>query len=109
MNNRIEFIGHIYKDSIASMDNIVKFFDHTIAAYEVIGDTDVSSMCGYPDNIGSLLKIKIVSPDITKLQYLENVINTGLHNHTSVYGKSFNISIATEGNCAILSVRENTL
>lgn len=107
--NRIEFIGQTHQGSIVSIDDIVRFFDHTIAAYEIVSDIDNASVHGCTDNVNSSLKIQIDSSDTAKLQGLVSYINETIHNKKSIYGKSFNINATLEGNSVELFVRENVI
>lgn len=90
--NRIEFIGHTHQGIHVSIDDIVKYFDHTMAAYELVGNIDNSNVYGKPDNIHSSLEIHVESPDLDKLQEVVDHINGTLHNRKDVYGKTFKVS-----------------
>ena len=38
--NRLEFIGQTHQGTLVSVDDIVRFFDHMMAAYEIIGNVE---------------------------------------------------------------------
>lgn len=104
--NRVNFIGQTYQGTMVSVDDIVRYFDNTMAAYEVVGDIDDISVHGSTDDFHSSLKLKIESPNLAKLQEVVQYINDTLHNRQRVYGKSFIVDCSVDGSSVDMFVRE---
>lgn len=105
--NRVQFIGQTHQGTLVSIDDIINFFDHSMAAYELIGDVENASIHGTPDIAHSSLRIKVESPNLSKLQDVVAYINNTLHNKKDIYGKSFEVEACINGSCVDLFVREN--
>jgi len=105
--NRIQFIGQTYSGALVSIDDIINFFDHTMAAYEVVQGVENASIHGTPDTIHSSLKIIVESPNQSELQDVVTYINDTIHNRKNLYGKSFSIQAHIDGTSVELFVQEN--
>lgn len=104
--NRLEFIGQTRQGTLVSIDDIVRFFDHIMAAYEIVGDVEGATIRGTTDNLHSSLNIKVESPDIPKLLSVVTYINNTIHNRKEIYGKSFKVEAAINDASVVLFVRE---
>lgn len=104
--DRMTFIGQANQGKPLSVDDIIRFFDHTMAAYEVVQGVDDIRVIGTPDNLHSSLKLQIQSPHISELDNVVNYINDTLHNRKNLYGRSFSINAAIQDSCIELSVNE---
>ena len=104
--DRMTFIGQTNQSKPLSVDDIVHYFDHTMAAYEVVQGVDDMRVIGTPDNLHSSLKLQIQSPHSSELDDVVNYINDTLHNRKDLYGRSFYISAAVQDSCIELSVNE---
>lgn len=104
--NRFEFIGQTHQGKLVSIDEVIQYFDHAMAAYGLVGNVDDIHVSGNTDNIHSSLNLKIESPNPAKLQEVVAYINDTIHNHTNLYGKTFQIGAAISGNSIDLFVRE---
>lgn len=102
--DRLEFIGQTYQGFSSSVDDVIKFFDHTMAAYEIVGKA--ANVHGVTDIINQTLKIRAVLNSDTELQETLNLINNTLHNRKEAYGKCFYVDAHTEGPYIELSVHE---
>lgn len=105
--NRLEFIGQTRQGTLVSVDDIVRFFDHMMAAYEIVGDVEGATISGATDNLHSSLSIKVESPNVPKLLEVVAYINNTIHNKKDIYGKSFKVEASIDGASVILFVREN--
>lgn len=105
--NRLEFIGQTYQGKPVSIDDIINFFDHTMAAYELIGSMQPLHIDGNIDNTYPSLRLQIESPNQSELQKVVNYINNIMNNHTNIYGKYFIIEASIQGNSVDLFVRED--
>ena len=66
--DRIQFIGQTYQGFTSSIDDIINFFDHTMAVYEIVGDTTAANVHGITDSIGQTLKIQATFNIFLKLE-----------------------------------------
>lgn len=105
--NRIDFIGQTHQGTLVSIDDIIRFFDHTMAAYEILGDVESASVHGSTDNAHSSLTINIESPNLSELQDVVAYINNTIHNRKDIYGKSFRVEADIHGTSVDLFVRES--
>lgn len=105
--NRLEFIGQTRQGTLVSVDDIVRFFDHIMAAYEIVGDVEGATIRGTTDSLHSSLSIKVESPNVPKLLEVVAYINNTIHNKKDIYGKSFKVEASVDGASVILFVREN--
>ena len=106
--NRLEFIGQTHQGTLVSVDDIVRFFDHMMAAYEIVGDVEGATVCnGNTDSLHSSLSIKVESPNMPRLMDVVAYINDTIHNQKEIYGKSFKVEAAIDGTSVVLYVREN--
>lgn len=106
--NRLEFIGQTRHGTLVSVDDIVRFFDHMMAVYEIVGNVEDATVHGTTDSINSSLSIKVESPDMPKLMEVVSYINNTIHNRKDIYGKSFKVDATMDGTGVVLFVRENT-
>lgn len=105
--NRLEFIGQTRHGTFVSVDDIVRFFDHMMAVYEIVGDVEDATVRGTTDSINSSLSIKVESPNMPKLMEVVSYINNTIHNRKDIYGKSFKVDASIDGTGVVLFVREN--
>ena len=104
--NRLTFIGQTYQGTMVSVDDVIKFFDHTMAAYELVESIDDLQVHGITDPLHSSLTIQVESPNLAKLHEVVAYINETIHNRKDVYGKSFVVEAAINGSLVDLFVRE---
>lgn len=104
--NRVEFIGQTNQGTLISLDDIVRYFDNTMAAYEVVGEIDNISVYGNTDDYHHSLSLRIESSDIGKLNDVVKYINDTIHNHQRVYEKNFRVDCSSDGCCVNMFVRE---
>lgn len=105
--NRLEFIGQTHQGKFVSLEDIVRFFDHTMAAYEIVGNIENLQVSGNINTVYPSLQLKIESPNLSKLQESVQFINTNLKNKAYVYGKAFRIEASIDGNFVDLFVCED--
>ena len=105
--DRMTFIGQSNQGNPLSADDIIKYFDHAMAAYEVVQGVDDMSVISTPDDHHSSLKLIIRSPYILELNDVVNYINNSLQNKKDIYGKSFYIAAIIHDDDVELSVQEN--
>ena len=95
---------------MVSVDDIVRFFDHMMAAYEIIGNVEGATVHGSTtDALHSSLSIKVESPNMSKLLAVVAYINDTIHNRKDIYGKSFKVEATIDGTSVVLFVRENSM
>lgn len=104
--NRLEFIGQTHQGKPVSLEDIVRFFDHTMAAYELVSGIENLHVSGDMNMINSSLRLQIESPNLAKLQEVVDYINTRINNNTYIYGKSFKVEASIHGNSVDLFVCE---
>lgn len=108
--DRMTFIGQTTQGKPLSVDDIISYFDHTMAAYELVqGVDDLRVMDSTPDSIHSSLKLQIQSPHTSELDSVVNYINETLHNRKDLYGRSFSINAIIQNSCVELSVNDETV
>ena len=106
--NRLEFIGQTHQGTLVSVDDIIRFFDHMMAAYEIVGDVEGAIVHGgTTDNLHSSLSLKVESPNLSRLLDVVAYINNTIHNRKEIYGKSFKVEASIDGPSVVLFVREN--
>ena len=106
--NRLEFIGQTHQGTLVSVDDIVRFFDHMMAAYEIVEGVEGAYVRGgTTDNLHSSLSIKVESPNMSRLLDVVAYINNTIHNRKEIYGKSFKVEALVDGTSVVLFVREN--
>ena len=103
--NRLEFIGQTYHGRLINVEEFVQFFDHMMAAYEIISPIDDYHIYGNMDSSQSSLNLKIESHNLSKLQNVVNYINNTLHNQAQIYGKTFRVDANINGDSIDLFVR----
>lgn len=97
--DRLQFIGSIdHGCFINSQDAIIQFFDHTMAAYDLIGkcNDDIT----IKSNIESPLCMTFTISFISQNQALDmvNRISNHFNNKLELYGKLFNVVPTVDGN-----------
>lgn len=107
--DRFQFIGQATTGNRITVDDIIQFFDHTMAAYEVVGALDNLRVHGEPDSFSSSLKIFMESPNTSELENVVSYIDNTLHNRKDLYGKTFDIQAKIEGQYVELFVHENSI
>ena len=106
--NRLEFIGQTHQGTLVSVDDIVRFFDHMMAIYEIVGDVEGATVrSGATDTLHSSLSIKVESPNMSRLMDVVAYINNTIHNRKEIYGKSFMVEAVIDGTSVVLFVRES--
>lgn len=106
--NRLEFIGQTHQGTLVSVDDIVRFFDHMMAIYEIVGDVEGATVrSGATDTLHSSLSIKVESPNMSRLMDVVAYINNTIHNRKEIYGKSFMVEAMIDGTSVVLFVRES--
>ena len=106
--NRLEFIGQTHQGTLVSVDDIVRFFDHMMAIYEIVGDVEGATVrSGATDTLHSSLSIKVESPNMSRLMDVVAYINNTIHNRKEIYGKSFMVEATIDGTSVVLFVRES--
>lgn len=105
--NRLEFIGQTHQGTLVSVDDIVRFFDHMMAAYEIVENVEGASVSNpSTDLFNSSLCIKVESSNMSKLLEVVAYINNTIHNRKEIYGKSFRVEAVVDGTSVVLFVRE---
>jgi len=96
--DRLEFIGSIdHGDFVSSQDAIIQFFDHTMAAYNLIGECrDIEVLSNINSSISMTFKIIFTQP--IQSETMANKITTDFANKMNLYGKLFNINPTVSGN-----------
>ena len=94
--NMPDFIGQTYQASVYPIDDILRFFDHSMAIYDIIKSYNVTGVYGITDNNHYSLQMQI----------MVNYINCTIHNRKDMYGKTFQVNAQSIGTCASLSVQE---
>lgn len=92
--NRLEFICQIHRGRIISVDNIIRFFDHTMAAYNIIGDIKsitINNLIEEKQN--SLIRINANIDNQDELNTVVHKVNKDLNNCCEIYNKEFNLNI----------------
>jgi hypothetical protein len=97
--DRLQFIGSIdHGNFVTSPDTIIQFFDHTMAAYDLIGqcndDIDVKSTI--ESSLCMNFTISFISSD-QALRMVDKIMNY-FHNRIELYGKRFLITPNANGN-----------
>ena len=101
-----EFIGQTYKASTYPIDDILRFFDHSMAIYDIVKQYNVTGVCGITDSNHYMLQMQIMTSNPSYLANIVNYINYDIHNRKNIYGKVFRIDAQSMGNCANLYVQE---
>lgn len=105
--NRLEFIGQTHQGTLVSVDDIVRFFDHMMATYEIVRDVEGASVSNpLTDVLSSSLSIKVESSNMDKLLEVVAYINNTIHNRKDIYGKSFAVEAVANDTSVDLYVRE---
>ena len=113
--NMPDFIGQTYQASVYPIDDILRFFDHSMAIYDIIKSYNVTGVYGITDNNHYSLQMQIMAANPADLDSMVNYINCTLlnlqinctiHNRKDMYGKTFQVNAQSIGTCASLSVQE---
>lgn len=103
--NRCEFIGQTHIGPISS-DDIISFFDHNMAAYEILKDIKDANINSIQDLVHSSLRIQVESSNIPELESVVNYVNNEIHNRKNMYDRNFRLEAKIDGNLVNLSIRE---
>ena len=103
--NRCEFLGQTHNGPITS-DDIISFFDHNMAAYDILKDIKESNITTIQDLVHSSLKIQVESSNIPELESVVDYVNNEIHNRKNMYDRNFKLEANVEGNVCTLSIRE---
>ena len=106
MMDRIQFIGQTHQGAIELLSDTIQYFDHTMAAYDVVECVDDLSVNRVPDNNCYLLKIKVTSPNGSDLDNMVNYVNNDLHNQIEKYDRTFNVNAIRNSDSVELSISE---
>lgn len=104
--DRIQFIGQTHQGAIELLSDTIQYFDHTMAAYDVVECVDDLSVNRVPDNNCYLLKIKVTSPHDTELDTIVDHINNDLHNQINKYERVFSVIAIRNPDSVELSIME---
>lgn len=104
--NRCEFIGQTQNGPL-SIDDIISFFDHTMAVYDIIKDIKDAHINSIRDIVHSSLRIQVESSNIPELESIVNYVNNEIHNRTNMYNRNFRLEAKINGNIVDLSIRED--
>lgn len=89
--DRLQFIGSInHGDFVSSKDEIIQFFDHIMAAYNLVGqinDIDVVTNVNSPYSI----TFTILFGNRDQAKCMSDRITNDFHNKMSLYCKNFDI------------------
>lgn len=105
--NRLEFIGQTYNGINLTINDVIKYFDHSMAVYESIEGVDKAIVEGQTDEVHSSLKIKLDHLDPSEMEGLVTHINEELHNRKDIYGRKFQIDIIKKDSIIELCVQED--
>lgn len=103
--NRLQFLGQAHSRQPISLDNIVTYFDHTMAAYDVLGNICSSIQYTETDEFGYSMKIKATCLNISEMDSVVDYVNNILNNRKKIYDREFNINANVENSCIELDVR----
>lgn len=94
--DRLQFLGSIDHGGFVSSDqNIIQFFDHTMAAYNLVGNiNDIEVM----SNIDSPLSMTFSVSFYTQDQAIRMMERLAMKNGIDLYGKRFMIHAARNNN-----------
>ena len=62
-----EFIGQTYKASTYPIDDILRFFDHSMAIYDIVKQYNVTGVCGITDSNHYTLQMQIMTSNPSDL------------------------------------------
>ena len=103
--NRCEFIGQTHNGPISS-DDVISFFDHTMAAYDIFKDIQDANIHSIQDMVHSSLRLQVESSNIPELESVVNYVNNEIHNRKNMYDRNFKLEATIDGNIVSISIRE---
>ena len=103
--NRLQFLGQAHSRRPISLDDIVTYFDHTMAAYDVLGNTSSTIQYTETDEFGYSMKVKATCLNISEMDSGVDDVNNVLSNRKKIYDREFNINANIENSCIELDVR----
>ena len=104
--NMPEFIGQTYQASTYPIDDLLRFFDHSMAVYDIIKQYNVTDVCGNTDSNHYTLQMRVMTSNPSDLDNMVSYINSVIHNRKDMYGKVFRVDVQSVGMYANLSVQE---
>lgn len=104
--NMPEFVEQTYQASAYPIDDILRFFDHSMAVYDIIKSYNVTGESGITDINHYSLQMQIMAANPSDLDSMVNYINSTIHNRKDMYGKVFQVNAQSVGSYASLSVQE---
>ena len=103
--NRLQFLGQAHSRRPISLDDIVTYFDHTMAAYDVLGNTSSTIQYTETDGFGYSMKFKATFLNTSDLSGVVDYVNNILNNRKKIYDREFDINANIENSCIELNVR----
>lgn len=104
--NMPEFVEQTYQASAYPIDDILRFFDHSMAVYDIIKGYNITGVYGITDINHYSLQMQIMAANPSDLDSMVNYINSTIHNRKDMYGKVFQVNAQSVGSYASLSVQE---
>lgn len=105
--NMPEFIEQTYQASIYPVDDILRFFDQSMAIYDIVKGYNVDDVCGNTGINHYSLQIQIGKFNRSELDNLTYHINNEMHNYTNMYGKTFQVNMMPIDQYANMSIQES--
>lgn len=93
--DRVQFVESIHDE--ISPDEIVQFFDHTMALYNLVGKSENIEISGNVENSISI-SFSIKFQDGSQALSMQNKIHTIYNNSIAIYGRMFQINDRIESN-----------
>ena len=103
--NRLQFLGQTHSRRPISLDDVVTYFDHTMAAYDVLGQVCTSVQYTETDNLGYSMKFEATCLNASDLNGVVDYVNNVLSNRKKIYDREFNINADIVNSCIELNVR----
>lgn len=104
--NRLSFIIQSLKGKPISTDELIRYFDNRIAAYEVFKQFDITNVYYEPCVNDFAIKIKAQVSNKANLEKIESYINNILHNRKDLYCKLFNIDTSNDGSLIEMKIKQ---
>lgn len=96
--DRLQFIGSIDQGNfVSSQDAIIQFFDHTMAAYNLVGQYNGITVCSQIDSPFCMTFKILFKAEDQAVRMADHIMND-LHNRMDLYGKIFNLHSCIMGN-----------
>ena len=104
--NRCEFVGQTHQGAMITVDDVMGFFDHTMAVYDIVKNIEAAHINTIQDIVHSSLKVQVESSNIPELEGVVDHVNNIIHNRADVYGRHFKLEAGIHGNIVELSIHE---